>query len=279
MTNDATESRSRSEQGPVSTAKASPLDAVRAFGVMLGPSLLLDLFMGGSVVATAMGKLAQPPRTRAAGLLRPLVALGDAALALYLLVVRPWMLRWGATDEDLRKPLPGDDLVPDPLTTSTRAITVNAPVEAVWPWLAQIGQDRGGMYSYEWLENLAGCQMRNADRIHPEWQHRAIGEVVKLHPALGMPVVAFEPNRALVLQGWGAFVVEPLDAQRTRVLLRSHTPRGWGALYSLLFIELPHFLMERKMLLGLKERAERAWASRDGAETAPVGDCATFASP
>src|SRR5919108_5912683 len=199
MTNDATASRSRPEQGPVSTAKASPLDAVRAFGVMLGPSLLLDLFMGGSVVATAMGKLAQPPRTRAAGLLRPLVALGDAALALYLLVVRPWMLRWGATDEDLRQPLPGDDLVPNPLTTSTRAITVNAPVEAVWPWLAQIGQDRGGMYSYEWLENLAGCQMRNADRIHPEWQHRAIGEVVKLHPACGLPLAHFEPARAFVL--------------------------------------------------------------------------------
>ena len=95
------------------------------------------------------------------------------------------MQRWGATDEERRKPLPGDELVADPVTTSTRAITVDAPVEAVWPLLAQIGQDRGGFYSYDWLENLAGCKMHNADRVHPERQQRVIGEVVKLHWALG----------------------------------------------------------------------------------------------
>src|SRR5947209_19113016 len=91
------------------------------------------------------------------------------------------MMHWGATDEERLKRVPCDELVPDPITTSTRAITVNTPVEVVWPWLAQIGQDRGGFYSYDWLENLAGCKMDNADRIHPEWQQRAIGEVVKLH--------------------------------------------------------------------------------------------------
>jgi hypothetical protein len=132
----------------------------------------------------------------------------------------------GATDEERRKPLPGDELVPDPLTTSTRATTVNAPVEAVWPWLAQIGQDRGGFSSYEWLENLADCKIHNADRVHPEWQQRAIGDVVKLHWALGNKVASFEPNRALVLEGWGAFVVEPLDDRSTRVILRGRKARG-----------------------------------------------------
>jgi hypothetical protein len=136
---------------------------------------------------------------------------------------------------------------------------VNAPVEAVWPWLAQIGQDRGGFYSYEWLENLAGCRMHNADAIHPEWQQRAIGDVVKLHWALGNKVTGFEPNHAMVLEGWGAFVVEPLSDRRSRLILRSRTKRGWSAVYEVLLIELPHFFMERQMLLGLKKRAEHAW--------------------
>jgi hypothetical protein len=247
--------------------KGSVLDAVRAFGVMAGPSALFDLFLVGSVIATVRGALTRP-RTRAARLLRPFVALGTALAVAYLAVIRPWMMRWGATEEERRKSLPGDELVPDPITTSARAITVDAPVEAVWPWLAQIGQDRGGFYSYQWLENLAGCKMHNADRIHPEWQQRAIGDVVKLHWAaagkLAAPfkVASFEPNRAIVLSGGWIFVVEPLSDRRTRVILRGHKARGWPAVYDVLLIELPHFLMERKMLLGIKQRAEREVPTR-----------------
>jgi hypothetical protein len=233
-------------------------DAVRALGVVAVPSALVDLFLLGSVIATIRGVLTRP-RTPAVRRLRPLAALGTILAVAYPAVVRPWMLRWGATDQERRKPLPGDELVPDPLTTSTRAITVNAPIDVVWSWLAQIGQDRGGFYSYQWLENLAGCQMHNADSIHPEWQQRAIGDVVKLHWALGNKVACFEPNRALVLEGWDAFVTEPFSNQRTRVILRSRTKRGWSAVYEVLLIELPHFLMERKMLLGLKKRAEHMW--------------------
>ncbi|MGZ3681510.1 MAG: hypothetical protein ACXWQR_24345, partial [Ktedonobacterales bacterium] len=155
--------------------KVSTFDAVRAFGVMAGPSALLDLFLFGSVIATACGALTRP-HTRLARQLRPLVGLGTALAVAYPTVIRPWMLRWGATAAERRESLPGDALVPDPATTSTLAITVDAPVIAVWPWLAQIGQDRAGFYSYEWLENLAGCRMRNADHIYPEWQHRHIGE-------------------------------------------------------------------------------------------------------
>ncbi len=247
-----------SEQHDTVEDKGSLLDALRAFAVLVVPSALFDLFLMGSVVATIRGALIRP-HTLVARYLRPLVALGTFLAVAYPTVIRPWMLRWGATDEERYKALPGDELVPDPVTTSTRAITVQAPVAAVWSWLAQIGQDRGGFYSYEWLENLAGCKMHNADRVHPEWQQRAIGDVVKLHWALGNKVASFEPNQAIVLEGWGAFVIELLDDQRTRVILRSRTARAWSALYEVLLIELPHFIMERKMLLGLKKQAEHAW--------------------
>ena len=266
------------ERRDAKAANISVFDAVRAFGVMAGPSALFDLFLVGSVIATIRGALIRP-RTNASRRLRPLVALGTALAVAYPAVIRPWMMRWGASDEERRKPLPGDELVPDPLTTSTRAITVNAPVDMVWPWLAQIGQDRSGFYSYDWLENLAGCRMHNADVVHPEWQQRAVGEIVKLHWALGNKVTCFEPNRAMVLEGWGAFVVEPLDDQRTRVILRGRKARGWSAVYDILLIELPDFLMERKMLLGLKKRAEHAWLRRaarapgDGCQATPMADC------
>ena len=131
----------------------------------------------------------------------------------------------------------------------------------MWPWLAQIGQDRGGFYAYEWLENLAGCKMHNADLIHPEWQQREGGERLFLHPAFGMKVSSFEPCRAIVLEGWGSFVVEAVDERTTRVILRSRTARGLEMLYDLLGVEIPHFIMERRMLKGIKERAERAQAT------------------
>jgi hypothetical protein len=147
---------------------------------------------------------------------------------------------------------------------TTRAITVDAPVDEVWLWLAQIGQERGGFYSYEWLENLAGCEMRNADRIHPEWQDREIGETVLLHPAAGLKVTRFEPPRLFALENWGCWVVEPIDGDRTRLIVRGRTPRGVARLaYSVLLLEIPHFIMERKMLLGIKARAEGA-QTREG---------------
>jgi hypothetical protein len=240
----------------------TPLDAVRAFGVTLGPSVVLGGLVVGSLVATLTGYLARPLSTRAARLLRPLVALGAAAPVAYALSVRPWMLHWGATAEEIHKPLPWDELAPERASGTTRAVTIDAPDEAVWPWLAQIGQDRGGFYSYEWLENLAGCRMRNADRIHPEWQRRSVGETVPLHPRAGLKLTRFEPGYALGLEGWGTFVLEPIDERTTRLIVRSPAPRGWATLASVLLWEIPHFIMERKMLLGIKERAERAASQR-----------------
>ena len=258
MSTEPREVQGRDDQPRAPGDKPSFAEIVRAFGVTIGPSLLLDLFVAASTLFIVTGQIMRLKK-RTARLLRPLAILGAVLPWAYALVVRPWHLRWGATDEEVGKPLPGDELVPNPAIESTRAITVNASVEEVWPWLAQIGQDRGGFYSYEWLENLAGCRMRNADRIHPEWQHREVGERVFLHPAFGLKVASFEPGRAIVLEGWGPFVVEPIDEKSTRVIIRSRVPRRLDVLlYYLLTFEIPHFVMERRMLLGIKECAERA---------------------
>jgi hypothetical protein len=247
---------------PQTAPRPGLADTVQACGVIYGPSAVLDLLALasiGTVIGTGIGRLRGNARScPGARLVEPLAGLGVALTAGYLLVGRPWLRRWGSTDDERTRALPGDDLVPDPAINSTWSVTINAPVAAVWPWLAQLGQDRGGFYSYEWLENLAGCQMRNADRIHPEWQQRQAGQNVPLHPAAGLPLAVFEPGRAYVLEGWGAFVLESVDQQTTRLISRSRVKRGLQAWIYALLTEIPHFIMQRKMLLGIKERAEQA---------------------
>ena len=215
------------------------VEGIRAIGVMVGGSLLLLVAVFASL-RSAFRSLARgrPPSVPA--------ALGTLALIVYAGLVRRWMRSWGAAEEGATT------------TEPVHAIEVEAPADQVWPWLAQLGQDRGGFYSYEWLENLAGCRMRNADRIHAEWQHREVGEKVMLHPLTGLPVSRFEPGREIALRGWGSFAVEPLGERRSRVVCRGepHISALYTAYY-VSFIELPHFLMERRMLLGIKERAER----------------------
>jgi hypothetical protein len=191
-----------------------------------------------------------------------------------VLGLHPWVLHWGARPDEVTGVLPGDHLVPEPAWASTRAVTIAAPPEAVWPWLAQMGQDKGGLYSYDWLENLAGLEFHNADRIHLEWQDVHPGAPVRFAPGQDTLTVAqVEPNRALVWQvlhpttheptaaTW-AFVLQPTGERGTRLLQRFRIggqPR-WliGLIYTLL-IEVPHFVMERRMLLGIRQRAERAW--------------------
>jgi hypothetical protein len=205
-----------------------------------------------------------------------LVLLVGTGIILDALIIRPWYLNWGATTEEIAQALPGDDIVADPPTQYTRAITINAPATAIWPWLAQMGQGRGGLYSYEWLENLIGCEMTNADRIHPEWQQIAVGGYVRMYPeGKGPPpfrIAAIYPNEALVVghtQGlvepapgvaWSdtwAFVLRPIDADHTRLLLRTRT-HGWDAPAIEAMLEPGVFVMERGMLRGIKERVEGA---------------------
>ena len=202
------------------------------------------------------------------------LASAAAGLVGYTFLVRPWHLKWGATDEELREPLPGDEALPNPEHQATHAITINAPVSDVWPWLVQLGQTRGGFYSYTWLENIVGCEMRNADRVVPEWQTLRVGDVVWLHPkAPPLPVIIVEPYRAIVLGGqgesvdddtvvisgtWGLYLKE-IDENTTRLLIRNrgiHAPGPIGWLFNYAIFEPAHFIMERKMMLGIKERAE-----------------------
>jgi hypothetical protein len=200
-----------------------------------------------------------------------------AALAtLYLHRVEPWFRRWGATDDELSSNLPVDDLVESGTRSMTRAITVHAPVEDVWPWLAQIGQDRAGFYSYTWLENLVGAGMRNANAVHPEWQERRRGDRVWLasearYHERGCQIAAWvEPRRGLVLvspddwrrlergeraSGAWSFFLVPRGDGCTRFVIRS----SGGPVGTHLFDAL-HFLMEQKMMRGLRDRVEAATA-------------------
>lgn len=194
-----------------------------------------------------------------------LSALAAGAVATYAYGIRPWHQRWGATDEELDQPLIGDELVAQPKLKATHAITINAPAADIWPWLVQMGQHRGGFYSYTWLENLVGCHMSNADEIVPEWQDLKVGDKVWLHPkAPPVEVAAIEPERAIVLKPWGAFVLQPIDDKTTRLIIRSqgdYEPDLRNPILNFLLwrvvYEPAHFIMERKMLLGIKERAEK----------------------
>ena len=227
----------------------STLDAVRAFGVMLGGPLAL-LSAAAASAAHCVGA-ARRRRLPSPGV----VAVLGGAIA-YQRRLRPWMRTWGASDAEVVMTLPGDELSPRPAFQQTHVVRIGAPAAEVWAWIAQIGQDRGGFYSYTWLENLAGCRMHNADRIHPEWQVRSVGETVRLHPAAGLKVLRLQPGRTLVLEGGWSMHVADDGPDSCRLIARFRAPAGVaGSAYGLL-LELPHFLMERRMLLEVKRRAE-----------------------
>ena len=134
---------------------------------------------------------------------------------------------------------------------------MDAPAEQVWRWLVQIGQDRGGFYSYDWLENLAGCRLRSAEEVHEEWQHRQAGDPLAIFPGYATRLTEVDPPHALVIEDWGAYVVVPVDDASCRLLARSRAHRDVSGVAYVLLIELPHAIMERKMLLGIKKRAEQ----------------------
>ncbi len=212
-----------------------------------------------------------------------LATLGATAAGAYALFIRPWHLHWGATNEEVHQSMLGDDLVPRVMMESTRAITINAPAEVVWPWLVQIGQGRGGFYSYDWLENLLGLHIHSADRILSEYQSLVVGDPVQLAPGSGMTVALIDPPHMLALRvtmspltglpidqedpkpdayfdGSWVFVLKELGEQTTRVIERmraDYQPRLWLAPLVYLLLEPVAFVMERKMLLGIKQRAEK----------------------
>lgn len=210
----------------------------------------------------------------------PLLAAGALFGAAYAARIRPWSQRWGATDEEVDRVWPGDEYCPYAEDQATRAVTVEAPVEAVWPWILQLGQDRGGFYSYDILENLFGCEMPRVERIVPEWQQRKVGDLVWLatperYGGKGYMMVGWlEPRRAMTLimpddaeevaaggearHGIWSFLLDPIDDGSCRLLTRSRPGREpfGGALGQRLFMEPAHFVMERRMLLTIRDLAE-----------------------
>jgi hypothetical protein len=223
--------------------------AVRAFGVMLGGPLLLL----GSVLSATFVAVRSLGRGRIPG---PAAAMVLALTSVYFFAIRPWHLRWGSRPGEESEPLPGDEVLAASGTLIQHAIDIDCAAEYAWPWIAQIGQDRAGFYSYEWLENLAGCEMVNADRIHPEWQDRQVGETIRLHPETGLKVTVFEPGRVLGIENWGNIVLREQGPDRCRLVVRGRAPTGAFALAYAVLLEIPHYIMERKMLLGIKRRAE-----------------------
>jgi hypothetical protein len=184
-------------------------------------------------------------------------------------------LRWGTVGTEATDPLPGDEFVPEPKWSYTLGIGIDALPEAVWPWIAQIGQGRGGFYTYQTLENIAGCKITNTTEILPEYQHPTVGEDIYLHPtAPPMRIEIVDPPRALVLFGspadigaeesWGMstwqFVVDPGPNGGSRLLTRGRsdfTP-DWKArlAFGRFPIEAITFVMSRKMMLEIKRLAE-----------------------
>jgi len=211
---------------------------------------------------------------------------GVAAGFAYARVIRPRMLSWGMQPDDLPFGYQGEGLILYPKIDAIHAVTIDASARQVWPWLVQLGQDRGGFYSYDFLENLAGLDIHTANQIVPAWQSLQVGDRVMLGKGVGIPVVVVDPGRALVLHGdtrqespdaegekstpptlrpgdymattWGFYLFETPDG-RTRLVerwLADWNPSLLNSIFYRFLLEPVAFLMERKMLLGIKERAE-----------------------
>jgi hypothetical protein len=186
--------------------------------------------------------------------------------ALHLRVGREPRLTWGATHDEVNRLMPGDDLMADPQVLATRAITIDAPPASIWPWLMQMGSGRGGVYTYDWIENVFGLSMHSSSVVHPEWQDRRIGDAEQLGksgPILRIELL--EPKSAMVFASedgdwiW-AFGLYPIDQSQTRLVSRNRIRSSEASLVRRAFqtsvMEPGSLVMERKMLLGIKELAE-----------------------
>jgi hypothetical protein len=183
----------------------------------------------------------------------------------YAFIVRPWHAGWGATAQEQVMPLPGDSLGADAPAVTTRAVTIHAPPGVVWQWLVQIGQGRGGWYSYDWMENLFGADMHNAEAIVPSLQQIAAGDrLLFTQMGLHATVADVDPPRALVLDGGWTFYLQPVDDEHTRLIVRYFCRDD--PLYYFTIFEPAHFLMESGMMLGIKSRAERSFLAKSSGE-------------
>ena len=214
------------------------------------------------------------PRTTRHPVWHACAATAGMAFVLYAataVVLWPLHRRWGSVPAEHAFALPGDAPLRNSAFELQHAVTIDAPPEQVWPWLVQLGQDRAGFYSYDWLERAFGVRVHNVTEIRPEWQMRQAGDRVRATQAsylggilghdLGWTVKEVQPGRAMVLQHWGAFVLVPTEGGKTRFIIRTKVGDpaipAWAAPLDMIAFELPHFIMERKMMLQIKALAER----------------------
>jgi hypothetical protein len=181
---------------------------------------------------------------------------------------------WGTVDNEAQWMLPGDELVPRPRVSATRAIIIDAPHEQVFPWLLQMGKARGGLYSYQKLENFFGLHMSNASELLPEYQRLKVGEALTQGFGMMPPfkVEQIQPDQALILKfapekgkttpvGSWVFYLRPITSRQTRLIVRTrleYSPNPINFVFWRLIVEPAHFIMEERMLRGIKERAELA---------------------
>jgi hypothetical protein len=187
-------------------------------------------------------------------------------------VFRRASLGWGASGEEIDATLPGDELLSQVDLCATRAVTIQAAPAEVWPWIAQLGQGRGGFYSYDFVENLVGCDIHSADSIVQQWQGIAVGDQLNLAPTVALTVARVDPGRALVLRGgipasvtrsspydftW-AFVLRPASGGTTRLVVReryAYAHRWVAAVVEP--VEVVSLIMSRRMMHGIRQRSER----------------------
>ena len=238
------------------------------------------LTLDSSEVALLLGTFLLARKGKSGRFLGRLFMLAALLPWLYLLVLRPWHRRWGATEEEVKRTLPGDDLLLHPMNAITRAITINAPPEAIWPWLVQMGYGRAGWYSYDFLDNSG---TPSANRIIPELQNLRAGDIMPSSPPIrlgkttlvgpedGFKVEVIEPNHYLVLTSSGigpwrqpnpdavwTFYLEPIDENSTRLIerLRNDSRPPFSSVLTYPVFEPGDFLMMRKQMLTLKRLVE-----------------------
>jgi len=193
------------------------------------------------------------------------IVIAALVIVLTLTALKPWMDRWGSRPEEISMALPGDELLLEPAGVYTRSITIHASPQQIFAWLVQIGAEKGGWYSYTLLENMVGCKITNSDRIHPEWQLLKPGDKVKMCPGESGPpaytVAQITPDQTMVMghkengkwvNVW-MFNLVPQSDGTTRLISRTRTMAVEG------FWRIFHpitFVMERGMLMGIRQRAE-----------------------
>ncbi|MCG8632322.1 MAG: hypothetical protein MI863_00760 [Desulfobacterales bacterium] len=206
-----------------------------------------------------------------------LIMIISIQILVYAVFLRPDIMTWGATESEISMKLAGDST--SPFMNSTRAITIHAPDTEVWKWLVQLGADRGGFYSYTFIEHLSGYDTDNTIKIVPEFQEMNVGRVVpssRSGSKLNWRVLAVDPGKSFLLEGWGPFVIKKIDSETTRLIVRTH---GWQInsitrIIVCAVMEPLHYIMEKRMLMGFKARAEAG----EGVELSSAPDYLWFFS-